>query len=73
VASDFQQLALTLMLVGNDEDTTEKRTFFGVYVPALDKTYLIPVSELGKNESCLRLDPLKSHGRTARWAKDYEL
>lgn len=49
--------------------------YFGVYVPELEKVYLVPISATSRNEVCyLRLDPTKNNQSTRiMWAKDYEL
>lgn len=47
--------------------------FFAVYVPQLDKIYMVPIDQVGVKEVCLRLEPTKQ-GQTkgVRWAKDFE-
>jgi len=47
---------------------------FGVYVPDLDKVYLVPVKDVGHTAATLRLTPPKNNqGTGVRWAHDYEL
>jgi hypothetical protein len=47
---------------------------FGVYVPELDKIYLVPVEDVGKTEGYLRvLKPKKNQKLKVRWAVDYEI
>lgn len=45
--------------------------YFGVYCPDNEKTYLIPASELGTTEGCLRVDPTKQ--KITHWAFDFEI
>ena len=46
---------------------------FGIYCPENDKTYLVPVSEVGSRGVYLRIDPPKNNQiNNIRWAKDYE-
>lgn len=50
--------------------------FFGVYCPALDKTYLVPVSVVAglKTEGSLRVEPTKnSQVKRIRLAEQYEI
>jgi hypothetical protein len=47
---------------------------FGVYVPALDKVYLVPVDECPSRLAHLRLAPTKSNQKIGiRLANQYEL
>lgn len=48
--------------------------YFAVYVPQIQKYYLIPVDSVGMKEGVLRLEPTRnSQEKYVRWAKDYEL
>ena len=47
---------------------------FGVYCPDNDKTYLVPVADIGKRAGTLRLEPtLNNQAQRIRWASDYEI
>lgn len=47
--------------------------YFGVFCPQLNKSYLIPVTHVGK-AGTLRIDDTKNkRQRLIRWAKDYEI
>lgn len=47
---------------------------FGVYVPKMDKVYLVPVNVVGTRCALLRLEkPKNCQSKNIRWAKDYEL
>ena len=47
--------------------------FFGVYCPANDKVYLVPVKSVGINAAALRIDPPKTRQKKGiRYAKKYE-
>jgi hypothetical protein len=47
----------------------------GVYAPALDEVYLVPIDDLPAGEWCsLRVEPTRSNQRTGiRYAADYEV
>jgi hypothetical protein len=45
---------------------------FGVYCRELDKVYLVPVSEVGRREGSLRIEPTRTTNNV-RWAKDFEM
>jgi hypothetical protein len=48
--------------------------YFAVYCAELNKTYLIPVDQVGISQARLRLVPTKhNQEKYIRWAKDYEL
>lgn len=48
--------------------------YFAVYCPPLDRTYLVPVEDVGASHGCLRVDAPKNQQQKAiRWANDYEL
>ena len=48
--------------------------YFGVYCPQNDKTYLVPVSDVGTREGLLRLKPMKKkNSKIFRDADNYEL
>jgi hypothetical protein len=48
--------------------------YFAVYCEQLNKTYLIPVDQVGATRAHLRLMPTKNNQeKNVRWAKDYEL
>lgn len=48
--------------------------FFGVYSPDLDKTYLVPVSDVGTTEVTLRLGSAKNNqNKGVRYAETYEM
>ncbi len=44
---------------------------FGVYCPATDACYLIPVNDVGKIQGYLRHDPPKKNNRRFRLASNY--
>lgn len=47
---------------------------FGVYVPALDKTYIVPVEDVPEQRAHLRLEPPKNGQKKGiRLASQYEL
>ena len=47
---------------------------FGIYCPDNKKTYLVPVSHIGKRAGSLRIDrTLNNQALGIRWAGDYEL
>lgn len=47
---------------------------FGIYVPDINKTYLVPVSCVGKTCGHLRIDPtLNKQKKRVREAKDFEI
>lgn len=46
---------------------------FGVYCPATDRVYLVPVNDVPVGEGILRLEPPRNNQQTGiRWARDYE-
>ena len=46
----------------------------GVYAPALQTSYLLPLADCAKGKARLRLDPLRNaHSRGIRWASDFEI
>ena len=48
--------------------------YFAVYCEELNKSYLIPVDQVGTTRANLRLMPAKNNQtKNVRWAKDYEL
>jgi hypothetical protein len=48
--------------------------FFGVYCPVLDKTYLVPIDEVGETAAQLRVDPPKNgQEKRVRMASKYEI
>lgn len=48
--------------------------FFGVYCPELDKTYLVPVDDVGETQGVLRIEkPKNNQGKYIRWSKQYEI
>jgi hypothetical protein len=48
--------------------------YFAVYVPQIQKYYLVPVDVVGTKEGVLRLEPTKNkQEKHIRWAKEYEL
>ena len=48
--------------------------FFGVYCPAINRVYLVPVEDVPVNEARLRLTRPKNNQKAAiRWASDYEI
>ncbi len=48
--------------------------FFGVYSPALNRVYLVPVGDVPVGQARLRLTPPKNNQKTRiRWAADYEI
>jgi hypothetical protein len=52
----------------------EQADVFGVYCPDNKKTYLVPVSEIGRRAGSLRVDrTLNNQVQGVRWAEDYEL
>lgn len=47
---------------------------FGVYCPALDKIYIVPVDDVNDREGRLRVDPTRNNqAQKIRWAAQYEL
>lgn len=48
--------------------------YFAVYVPQIQKYYLVPVDIVGTKEGVLRLEPTRNkQEKHVRWAKEYEL
>ncbi|MBI3289997.1 hypothetical protein HYZ78_01220 [Candidatus Microgenomates bacterium] len=48
--------------------------FFGVYCPELDKTYLVPVDDVGETQGVLRIEkPKNNQGKYIRWSNEYEI
>lgn len=48
--------------------------FFAVYCHDIEKSYLIPVEEVGFNQGSLRIDPPKNNQqKKVRYAKEYEI
>lgn len=47
--------------------------YFAAYCEKLNKTYLVPVDEVGIAGARLRLMPAENPRYNLRWAKDYEL
>ncbi len=48
--------------------------YFAVYSPDLQKTYLIPITDVGDTMNALRLVPTKNNqAKHVRWAAEYEL
>jgi hypothetical protein len=48
--------------------------FFGVYVPELNKCYLVPVNDVPEIAGYLRVDRTKNGQRkNIKWAKEYEI
>src|SRR5947207_5022915 len=48
--------------------------YFGVYCPANNKVYLVPVQEASKTACLLRIDPPRNGQKTKiRWARDFEI
>jgi len=46
---------------------------FGVFCPALNKVYLVPVEDVHEREGRLRVDPPgNGQARNIRWAQQYE-
>lgn len=50
-----------------------KVDFFGVYCAELDTCYLIPIDEVAKHGSSLRVEESKSLNNKIKWAKNYEI
>jgi hypothetical protein len=47
---------------------------FGVYCPANDRVYLVPVEECGTREAALRIEPTRNNqSKRVRWANEYEV
>ena len=47
---------------------------FGVFVPELNKCYLVPIEKAGQSAMYLRLTPTKNNqDKGINWARDYEL
>ena len=48
--------------------------YFAVYSPDLQKTYLLPISDVVDTMNSLRLVPTKNNqAKQVRWAEEYEL
>lgn len=47
--------------------------FFGVYCPQNNKTYLVPVDDVGEYAAVLKIKAGRKNYSTTKWAKDYEL
>lgn len=48
--------------------------YFGVYVSATNRTYLVPVADVGVSVATLRLVATRNGQKArVRWARDYEL
>lgn len=48
--------------------------YIGVYCPQIDKTYLVPMDQIGDWGFYLRLEPTKNHqAKAILWAKDFEV
>ena len=48
--------------------------FFGVYCPAIDTVYLVPIEDCPKSRGILRVEPCRNgQAQRVRWARDYEL
>ena len=48
--------------------------YFGVYSPALDKVYLVPIEECPRGAGSLRVEPCRNaQAQGVRWAADFEL
>lgn len=48
--------------------------FFGVYCPAIDKIYLVPISKVAKGKTSLRFDPPKnSQVKNLLFAAQFEI
>lgn len=59
---------------GVTSDYKDDVDFFCVYVPELDKCYLIDILIANKSEMTLRLSATKNNqDHLAHWAKDFEL
>jgi hypothetical protein len=60
---------------GNRRGYVGQIEFFGVYCPQVDRCFLVPISDTGKSEVCLRVLPPKKNGyqSTIRWADSYSL
>ena len=59
---------------GTNGPYTNDADFFGVYCIELDKTYLVPVDEVGVREARLKLENIKQYPeQKIRWAKKYEI
>ena len=47
---------------------------FGIYAPATNMVYLVPIGDTPSRAGTLRIDPpLNGQAAKIRWAKDYEL
>lgn len=63
----------TNWLQGTSKSYKGQVEFFAIYVPELDKIYVVPVDQVGVKEANLRLDPTKQgQAKGVRWAKDFE-
>lgn len=52
----------------------DKIDMYGVYCPEIEKTYLVPRSEVGVAVGILRVNPPgNNQSKNIRWAKDYEI
>jgi len=59
---------------GTNGPYTDQIDFFGCYCIELDKTYLVPIEEVGINKAHLRIQETKSGQKKGiRWANDYEI
>lgn len=48
--------------------------YFGIYCPELDKTYLVPVDDVGETQGILRINPPKNNqSKLVRWSNKYEV
>lgn len=47
--------------------------YFGIFVPELNRCYLVPVELFGHSSMCLRLEATKNNQKkNVKWATDYE-
>jgi hypothetical protein len=51
----------------------DQADLFGVYCPATDRVYLVPVNAVGARAASLRIEPARnSQVSGVRWARDFE-
>lgn len=65
------------VLTQERSDYRDQADYFGIWCPTLpEHSYLVPVSEVGLREGCLRVEPLRKFSNSStryRWAGDYEI
>lgn len=46
---------------------------YGIYVPELDRSYLVPISVVARTEGCLRVEPTLRNIKKVRTASDFAI